>query len=51
MKERMPELRELEEIKKQKAEYKSGLNLRLIGCKKVTISDLERDVFKTSRYN
>lgn len=51
MKERMPELKDLEELQKLKSEYQNpSSNLRLIGCKRLTVTDLERDVYETSRY-
>ena len=44
------ELTAIEKRKEQKAEYQSSPTDRLIGCKRVLVTDLERDVYDTSRF-
>ena len=54
MRQRMPEIKEIERKKQHREEYQTGsadASLRLLGCKKITLKDLEMDVFQSSKFN
>lgn len=50
MKESMPELEKLQEKERLRKETLGANGSRLLGCKKLTLSDLTRDIFPSSRY-
>lgn len=46
----MPELKAIIQKKEDRKEYKSSQDLRLIGAKRILISNLEKDIYESSRY-
>ena len=49
MRQRMPEVKEIEDKKMSKSLYAQE-GQRLIGCKQITVEDMARDVLQSSRY-
>lgn len=50
MQERMPELATYLQKKEERKEIQSTEDLRLIGAKRILISHLEKDIYRSSRY-